>query len=249
MKLLIFANVDGELSTVNKLFAKHPEVTLAISLGDLHLFSESTPLAGFLREKYRLQGERSIGYNLRQFRFTKPVYHIYGSTDDPFIPPPELRIGLLNPIWNGIVPIQTDSGGVKKLGFLGGYYSSELFSPINKLRNKEARKKQSLALCGMDFEPLRDDFDYLFTYESPYGKPFDRRGCPGIWPLVDRSKITFYGHHRVLQIDEKYNVVGMPPLEYGYAILDTSTGKYTIYFKTSCAHDYTKLRSGGVLCL
>lgn len=247
MKLLVVSSVDGQLSILNNLFRKHPETTLAVSVGDMNLFSESSPLPAFLRDKHRDQAKEPVLWNLQGRRFIRPVYHIYGSMDDPFVPQSELNIGLLNPIWSSVVPFAADNGEVKKLAFFGGYYNNQQFKLTNPHRAKHQRRKQSLALCSEDFEAIKNKpFDYLFAYESPYGRPFGRRGCPAIWPLVDKATLTFYGHHRTIQIDEKHGLIGLPPLEYGYLIFDVGTGNYTIYFKITGSTDYRRLRTGGV---
>lgn len=238
MKLLVFANTDGNFEYINELLEKE-NVDAGISLGDMFLYSESTPIKYFLRSKFRHLSEKSIELNKKGFSFVKPVFGVYGELDDPFIPANELKINNLFLYWqlvNDFLGHNEDRTSTKKvrIGFLSGYYNPKKFQKSNSKRNKMSRERQSLALCGNDFNLFNNDtLDILFTHDSPSGCPPSEDdtkffGCCAINNLINRTRpaLTLFGHHRSFSYDVigsvPYNptIIGIPPLEKGYAILD-----------------------------
>jgi hypothetical protein len=241
---MVFSNADGDLELVDMLLNSHTEVDMAISLGDMAIFSESSPLKSFLRKRYRVQADQAIAWNKQGRSFCKPVHWLYGTSEDILIPNEEMNIGLLSHMPNGIQKFNgysedvTDTNRVN-IGFLNGYYNNQAFHAQNINRDKRIRKRQALALCQSDFTTLiGKQVDYLFSFESPYDKPLPRRGCPQIGTLINelRPKLAFFGHHRISYKGD--GLIGLPSLELGYAILDINSGECTVYFKPTGMDKY-----------
>lgn len=233
MKVLVFASPDGDIDLINKTIKKE-SVDICICLGDLCLASESTPLEYFLRKKFRNQGERVRLANINNEKFEKPVYSIYGSLDDLFIPNNELNISGLIPVWSGIYNILATNDDLTqskiiKLGFMSGYYNPKKFQKVNSSRKKMSRERKSLALSLEDYKNMRNNFDILFSYESPVNIPKPGFGCPRMYDLFmkSNSKIMFHGHHRSFghsSFCENKHIFSVGELKSGYYIFDLFNG-------------------------
>jgi Icc-related predicted phosphoesterase len=258
MKLLIFSNTDGDFEYIDTLLEEYSDVDAGISLGDMYLYSKSTPIEYFLRSKFRHLSEKSIELNKKGFNFNKPIFGVYGELDDPFIPLNEFKINNLFLHWqliNNFLGHNENMTLTKKIsiGFLGGYYNTRKFPKQNNRRNKMSRERQSLALCHNDFNLFNNNkLDILFTHDSPLGYPPNTApismtglptiepppfGCMAITDLIKRTKpsLILYGHHRSFyyeRLDEKCDLprttMGIPPLNNGHAILDIYNRKITI---------------------
>lgn len=239
MKILLFASAQGNLDLVNTIIDKHPEVLFCVSLGDMCLYSESTKVEYFLRQKFRHQSKSSIEWNKKGLGFNKPIYSIYGALDDPFIPSQELGIKNIFNIWTSQMDLMVHDNLYKtskivKSAFISGYFNIAQFKNKNNFRNKMKRQRQSLALCLDDFRMFyKKNIDIIFSYESPLNYPDQGIGCPLTSSTLFDSKAStiFYGHHRKFQVDYVNNqsIIGVPALEEGYFIVDLYSKIATYY--------------------
>lgn len=244
MKLLIFSNTNGDFEYINKLLIEHKDIDAGISLGDMYLYSASTPIQYFLRSKFRHLGQNSINLNSNGFGFVKPVFGIYGELDDPFIPANEFRINNLFLYWQWISDFlghNEDRTQTKKIriGFLGGYFNPKKFSKYNTKRNKMSRERQSLALCHNDFNIFKNNkLDILFSHDTPLGYPYSHYGSESITNLINKTqpKLIMCGHHREYKNDlfktsDNYEIplIEIPTLDVGYAIVNIFEQKYSIF--------------------
>jgi hypothetical protein len=255
LKILVFSNSDGNVGLINEVLERHDDVDLGISLGDMCIFSDSSPVRYFMRSKYLDQAKSFIDFNKNKGYFSKPIYTLFGSIDDPFVPKNELMIPNLIPIWHSIMDFvgynesRTTSKNIK-CGFLSGYLNTRDMHKRNRYREKMSREKKSLAICYNDFDVFnRQAFDVLFTYEAPpSGYPYstnlmDSSAQNLVSKLFDNSyaKRWFYGHLRQSKVIETPHkiICGLPALMDGYAIYDlfteqlitfnTKDGKYETY--------------------
>ena len=246
MKILIFSNAYGNLDLVNQILDQ-TDVSMAFSLGDLVLASESSPLDKLIREKYRNYAMTCIEWNKQSKFFQKPVFALFGSMDDPFIPLNELNIKNLFPVWNGTNKYSAFSKLDKKtkvvtIGTLGGYYNIHNFRYNNSKRSNFCREKKTLSLCVNDFEEFKNrSLDILLSYESPIGYPINGIGCPNILSLIKTTncKLSIFVHHRVTKIfSETYEqkLISLGKLENVYIIADIYNNIINIYF-----HDKLKI--------
>jgi len=241
LKILICGDVDGDLDLLHNIIEDNPKIYMAFCLGNLGIYSKSTPIKKLLREKLRKNVERSIEFNETVLSFPKAVYSLIGSIDDPFLP----EIGVINLFrtWGGVQNFavfddENTNYVPTPVGMLGGYYSSKYYKFTNNKRTKMKRERKSNLLCKTDFDMLKYPFKYLFTHESPVGDFIDGYGCPDINNLAsirnESCKIIFTGHHRKyfdtflfsardrssIRSMARTRVVGLPALSEGYVIFD-----------------------------
>lgn len=235
MKILIFTNADGNLELVNGLLGI-TDTLAAISLGDLVLASQSTPIKKFLREKYRHLANQSIDWNLNNKFFVKPIYAIYGALDDPFIPKDELNIGNLFPIISDVKKFSDRNNST--IGFLSGYYNERNFGFTNPKRKNFSRERKSLSLCISDFiDFYKSKIDIFLSYESPFGYPIENRGCSNILSVIMKTecKLSVYGHHRKFDMKNLWvgtrtiKIIGLDKLENMYMIIDTDNKVASVF--------------------
>ena len=249
MRALIFAGSDGNFELLDKILEKESNSHIAICIGDLPIITQKTNIAKLWPRKFKEEGQKAKEYLEQHPSLNKLVYALAGSHDDTLA-------DVESKTFNNVLPIKyysVISMGVYKtevmqcveipvtktigVGFLGGYYSPEMWGTFNSERVDGKYNRKSLALCEHDFSIFeRQLLTYLFTYESPdtydtiqYKMPcgFDR-----ITELVRTTQpmIHFHSHSRANTdgyIHESLSI-GVPPLKEGYLEGNLYTSEFVL---------------------
>jgi len=245
MNILLFANTDGNIDAINNIYNMVPEINIGLSLGNLPIVSESTPLNHFYKNGFLFEGQRAQDYFRENNPFNKYTYAMFGEYDDPFIPDEESKIknlhiinyyftiDMMGYLSRPIIDINVPSSRRVKMGFLGGYYSSDLWNLNNEYRLHKTRDRKSLALCSEDFNIFNNQkLDYLFTFEAPnqYDNGFKfNGGTEKITELIKETKpiLHFHAHLRNPSIGYIGDTlsIGIPQLNMGFYVLNLYAGK------------------------
>lgn len=245
MKILIYANVDGDFETLREVYEQVSGINLAICVGNFPLVSESTPLDKFYKDHFISEGQVAKQFMAGNNHLPAMTYAMYGEYDDPAIPLEEWQIMNMLRIQHftaaDVVAYdrqpaeQLDVPITKRVrvGFMGGYYSHALWGQINEDRLKRERSRKSLAICKSDIDGVGGGpLDFLFTFEAPNqydGQVKFRGGTAKINELIHKTEPTvhFHAHMRDASVGYVGNTlsIGIPSLREGFYILDLYTGR------------------------
>jgi len=251
MRALIFASSDGNFELLDKILAREANSHIAICVGDLPIITPKTSISQLWPRKFKEEGIKAKEYLQQHPSLNKLVYALAGSHDDILADNKDH-----GSTFNNVLPIRHYSVinmGVYKteimqcmeipltknvaVGFLGGYYSQEMWGQINSERANGRYNRKALALCESDFDIFRRQLlTYLFTYENPdtydtitYKFP---SGVDRITELVRTTQPTihFHAHSRINNEGYIYESlsIGVPPLKEGYLEGNLYTSEFVL---------------------
>lgn len=251
MKIMIFANTDGNLSLLSDAMLNAPDdISMALCAGNLPIMDRKTEVNSFYKDKNIAEGNAAQSFFYGEEALWKPralpkfTYAMFGSTDDPFAKAndsfanvvPIAHYWILNMIGHAgkvIADVNIPYSKQVKVGFLGGYYSPDYWADINESRISGHRHKKSLALCAHDFKEFEGkNLDFLITFESPHKYDGMHRLHGGLEKITELVKTTrplvhFHAHLRAPvhgYINDTLSI-GIPALKHGYYILDLYSGQ------------------------